>query len=90
MPLSVWAKQGWDTDRIIAEARPSDIRNVRMAGDCYRIPVFASADSGKRGSTHTDEDEGRARKRHRHDDANGDGDNTSDDEATRKTKQVTV
>ena len=87
-PLSVWATQGWDTSLIIAEARPEDIRNVRMAGVCYRIPVYTSADTGKRGHTNTDEDEGRARKRHK--EHNDDGDNTSDDEATRKMKQVTV
>ena len=54
-PLGDWAVQGYDVDRIQREARPTDIKECRMAGTCYRVPVESSSMRTTFGMDRTDE-----------------------------------
>lgn len=38
-PLKFWEINGYDTERILNEAKTDDIRETRLAGLCYRVPV---------------------------------------------------
>ena len=54
LPLSVWEKQGWDIAKIEAEALPGDRKEVRMAGTCYRVPVYSAGKRGRKGHSKQD------------------------------------
>ena len=38
-PLKFWEMNGYDPERIMANARPDEIDNCRMAGEIYKVPV---------------------------------------------------
>lgn len=50
LPLAVWARKGFDEERIKAEAGQGDIRyNVPQLGDCYRVSILCTGEAGERG-----------------------------------------
>ena len=40
LPLSVWATQGYDTQRIERLSRPEDIMENDVLGKVYRVPIL--------------------------------------------------
>ena len=66
LPLSVWATQGYDTQRIERLSRPEDIMENDVLGKVYRVPVLGVWENGTRGRSITDDTEaGPARRRRR-------------------------
>jgi hypothetical protein len=49
LPLSVWAKRGFDPDRIEAKALPSDIQEHSVLGPTYRVRIISMGNRGARG-----------------------------------------
>ncbi len=49
LPLSVWAKRGFDPDRIFAKAAPNDIKEHSVLGLTYRVRIIASGKQGGEG-----------------------------------------
>ena len=54
LPLSVWARKGWDADSIERMTLPNDIRPCRIANLVYRVPIFRAGKQGVKGSEQND------------------------------------
>ena len=54
LPLSVWATQGYDTQRIERLSRPEDIMEDHVLGKVYRVPVLGVWENGTKGRSITD------------------------------------
>ena len=65
LPLSVWATQGYDTQRIERLSRPEDIMEDHVLGKVYRVPVLGVWENGARGRSITDVSEAGPAKRRR-------------------------
>ena len=66
LPLSVWATQGYDTQRIERLSRPEDIMEDHVLGKVYRVTVLGVWENGTRDRSITDDTEaGPARRRRR-------------------------
>ena len=65
LPLSVWATQGYDTQRIERLSRPEDIMEDHVLGKVYRVPVLGVWENGTKGRSITDDSEARPAKRRR-------------------------
>ena len=64
LPLSVWATQGYDTQRIERLSRPEDIMENDVLGKVYRVPVLGVWENGTKGRSLTDvTDAGPAKRR---------------------------
>lgn len=50
-PEAWWVRLGYDGERIAREAKPADIRESRMHGVCYRVPVESSGNGTVLGIT---------------------------------------
>ena len=48
-PLKFWEMNGYDPERIVANARPDEIDNCRMAGKIYKLPVRVDSKRTERG-----------------------------------------
>ena len=65
LPLSVWATQGYDTQRIERLSRPEDIMENDVLGKVYRVPVLGVWENGTKGRSITDDSEAGPAKRRR-------------------------
>ena len=65
LPLSVWATQGYDTQRIERFSRPEDIMEDHVLGKVYRVPVLGVWENGTKGRSITDDTEAGPAKRRR-------------------------
>ena len=65
LPLSVWATQGYDTQRIERLSRPEDIMEDHVLGKVYRVPVLGVWENGTKGRSITDDSEAGPAKRRR-------------------------
>ena len=65
LPLSVWATQGYDTQRIQRFSRPEDIMEDHVLGKVYRVPVLGVWENGTKGKSITDVSEAGPAKRRR-------------------------
>ena len=65
LPLSVWATQGYDTQRIQRFSRPQDIMEDQVLGKVYRVPLLGVWDNGTKGRSITDVSEAGPAKRRR-------------------------
>ena len=65
LPLSVWATQGYDTQRIERLSRPEDIMENDVLGKVYRVPVLGIWENGAKGRSLSDESTARPAKRPR-------------------------
>ena len=65
LPLSVWATQGYDTQRIERLSRPEDIMEDHVLGKVYRVPVLGVWENGTKGRSITDDSEAGPTKRRR-------------------------
>ena len=64
LPLSVWATQGYDTQRIERLSRPEDVMENDVLGKVYRVPVLGVWENGTKGRSLTDvTDAGPAKRR---------------------------
>ena len=64
LPLSVWATQGYDTQRIERLSRPEDIMENAVLGKVYRVPILGVWENGTKGRSLTDvTDAGPAKRR---------------------------
>ncbi len=54
-PLKFWENQGYCPDRIIANSEADDIRECRVAGTVYRVPVMSHGNCGSEGTETIDE-----------------------------------
>ena len=64
LPLSVWATQGYDTQRIERLSRPEDIMENDVLGKVYRVPILGVWENGTKGRSLTDvTDAGPAKRR---------------------------
>ena len=64
-PLSVWATQGYDTQRIERLSRPEDIMEDDVLGKVYRVPLLGVWENGTKGRSITDVSEAGPAKRRR-------------------------
>ena len=48
-PLKFWEMNGYDPERIVANARPDEIDNCRMAGKIYKVPIRVDSKRTERG-----------------------------------------
>ena len=65
LPLSVWATQGYDTQRIERLSRPEDIMEDHVLGKVYRVPILGIWEVGARGRMVADESVAQPKKRRR-------------------------
>ena len=65
LPLSVWATQGYDTQRIERLSRPEDIMDDHVLGKVYRVPILGIWENGTKGRSITDGSEAGPAKRRR-------------------------
>ena len=65
LPLSVWATQGYDTQRIERLSRPEDIMEDDVLGKVYRVPLLGVWENGTKGRSITDVSEAGPAKRRR-------------------------
>ena len=54
-PLGYWKKLGYDDDRIAANSDPDDVRECRVAGKVYRVPVMSHGERGSEGREEVDQ-----------------------------------
>jgi hypothetical protein len=58
LPLSAWAKEGYDIEAIRTLTKPCDIRVHPVLGDTYRVHIFESGNEGSKGVKRSSEIEG--------------------------------
>lgn len=55
LPLSVWANQGFNTELIVKNTSPNDIRDHDVLGKTYRVKILSTGKRGQQGSRQTHE-----------------------------------
>ena len=57
LPLSAWKVKGFDTDRIEGLSHEWDIRDCRVLGKTFRVPIYSAGTAGKKGKVREDVEE---------------------------------
>lgn len=57
LPLQAWAVKGFDTGRIESLSHPWDIKDHRVLGKTYRVPIYSAGTAGKKGKRREDVEE---------------------------------
>jgi hypothetical protein len=55
-PLGYWTNLGYDEERIKANSDPGDVRECRIAGAVYRVPVMSHGERASEGTEQVDVD----------------------------------
>ena len=86
MPLNAWAVRGFDTDRIQRLSQPWDIKEHRVLGSTYRVPIYSAGTSGKKGKRREDVEENSG-KRQKVDDASESDESSSSSASSRSRRK---
>ena len=58
LPLGVWAKNGYNTQDIEDKSYPWDIREHRVLGTTFRVPIYSAGHRGAKGKAREEENSG--------------------------------